>query len=356
MTVSHTRLTLEDIAKEIHISRTTIYKVLNNKGTVSEKTKETILQALEKYHYVPNSNARNLALNKQYRIALIDFESPDADYFAASIERGIQQAVRDYGDHGLSVESFTSPISNPLQQRLDIHTAFDTGIRHFIISAADSSIIRPELDWLAEEGCSVVLLSKDLPDAPYDAFIGIDEYKSGRLAGELMGKLMPDGGKLQILMARDSTSNISTSQIRLQGFLDKIREFPAIEILPVIRDLSGSEKIQSMLLQILADKQISGIFDLTYHLGLISDVLHRSGQESVKLVGIDLFPQIAPYIMDQTIDAVIFQNLEAQTYLACRLLFEKVCYNQTIRQKKHYSKLEIVMKENLEYFIPDSEI
>lgn len=350
MNASHLRFTLEDIAKEIHISRTTIYKVINNKGPVSEKTKETVLKALEKYHYVPNSNARNLARNRQYPIALIDFESPDADYFAASIDRGIKQVVQDFGDHGLIVESYTSPISSPLQQRIDIHKAFRSGIRHFIISAADSSVIRPELDWLSAQGCSVVLLSKDLPDAPYDAFIGIDEYKSGRLAGELMGKMIPDGGNVQILMARDSTSNISTSQTRLQGFLDKMQEFPSVNILPVIRDLAGADHIESALLQILSEHEISGIFDLTYHLGLISDVLHRTQRETTKLVGIDLFPQIAPYIKDQTIDAVVFQNLEAQSHLACKLLFEKACYNQEIKKKKHYSKLEIVMKENLEYF------
>ena len=89
MAETHTRLTLEDISKEIHISRTTIYKVINNKGTVSEKTRETVLAALEKYDYVPNNNARNLALNKKYNIALINFESPDASYFATSIDCGI---------------------------------------------------------------------------------------------------------------------------------------------------------------------------------------------------------------------------------------------------------------------------
>ena len=93
MAETHTRLTLEDISKEIHISRTTIYKVINNKGTVSEKTRETVLAALEKYDYVPNNNARNLALNKKYNIALINFESPDASYFATSIDCGIRQAI-----------------------------------------------------------------------------------------------------------------------------------------------------------------------------------------------------------------------------------------------------------------------
>ena len=57
---SDQRMTLEEISEIIGISRTTIYKVIRNKGVVSDKTREKVEQALEKYHYVENKNARNL--------------------------------------------------------------------------------------------------------------------------------------------------------------------------------------------------------------------------------------------------------------------------------------------------------
>lgn len=206
MNTNFSRPTLEDISNEIHISRTTIYKVLNHKGNVSDKTRELVLNALEKYHYVPNNNARNLALNKQYTIALVDFESRDAAYFASSIERGIKQAISDFGDHGLCVQCYTAPANRPDRQAADIQTA-------------------------------------------------------------------------------------------------------------------------------------------------LCRILHQEDRRQLTLVGMDLFPEIRPYIADRTIDAIIFQNLEAQTHLACRLLFEKMCYGREITQDKYYSKLEIVMSGNLEYFL-----
>ena len=43
------RMTLEDISKEIGISRTTIYKVLKNKGNVSEETCRIVNEALESF-------------------------------------------------------------------------------------------------------------------------------------------------------------------------------------------------------------------------------------------------------------------------------------------------------------------
>ena len=42
------RMTLEGIAAEIGISRTTIYKVMKDKGNVSEKTRATVMEAV--YH------------------------------------------------------------------------------------------------------------------------------------------------------------------------------------------------------------------------------------------------------------------------------------------------------------------
>lgn len=156
MKKTHSRLTLEDIAKEIHISRTTIYKVLNQKGTVSEQTRQTVLDALKRYDYVPNNNARNLALNKNYTIGFIDFESPDAAYFAAVIEQGIRQAIQEYGDHGLEVHHYTAPIHQPKQQLLDLKKAFQSRIRHFVISAADPAQMHTALIKLAEAGCTVI--------------------------------------------------------------------------------------------------------------------------------------------------------------------------------------------------------
>ena len=330
----YARLTLEDIAKEIHISRTTIYKVINNKGTVSDKTRETVLAALEKYHYTPNNNARNLALNRSYVIALINYVSSDAVYFSSTIEKGVLQAIENYGDHGLVVNRYTSPVN------------------HFIIAAADPDLLRPVITDLKAKDCVVILLSKMIPDAPADAFIGIDDYKSGRLAAQLLGKMLPGGGNLQLLVAKKSLSNYAATCAKFQGFLDQINaSFPGISILPILNELDGRKSIDTALTQALKNRQIHGILDLTYRLDIISDILTRENHTDTLLVGMDLFPEMEHYLACHTIDAVIFQNLKAQTFLACQLLFEYMCYGQKIEQETYYSKLEIVMSENMEYFL-----
>lgn len=352
MTETYARLTLEDIAKEINISRTTIYKVINNKGTVSEKTRETVLSALEKYHYTPNNNARNLAMNRRYVIALINYVSSDAIYFASTIEKGIKQAVEAYGDHGLIINRYTSPIHHPERQLSDIKTAYNAGIRHYIISAAAPDLMRPAVEKLKADGCSVILLSKEIPETSADAFIGIDDYKSGKLAAQLLGKMLPDGGNLQLLVAKKSLSNYAATTAKFKGFLERIHPaFPNISLLPVLNELDSRESIDAALTNALKTREIHGILDLTYRLDIVSDILVREKRQNIVLIGMDLFPEIETHLASQTIDAVIFQNIKAQTYLACELLFEYMCYGKKIEKNTCYSKLEIVMSENMEYFM-----
>lgn len=352
MKQTHERLTLEDIAKEINISRTTIYKVINHKGNVSEATRDTVMKALEKYNYVPNNNARNLAMNRQYAIAYIGFDSRDAAYFAPTIEAGIRQAVRDYGDHGLTVDSYLSSVEQPAQQAEDIQKAYRSGIRHFIISCTDTEQLKPVLTELKESGCTVILLSKDAGSEYCDSFIGIDDYKSGQLAAEVLGHMLPSDGSLQILIARESHSNMESTRKKLEGFLSYMKEqHPAVRILPLLEDMEDNAMIQKTLSDVLISRKPDGIYDLTYRLDVISRTLQEMHMQKTALAGMDLFPEIVSYIRDHTIDAIIFQNLKAQAYLACRLLFEQMCYGKEIPRKIYHSKLEIVMSGNLEYFL-----
>lgn len=348
------RLTLEDIAKEINISRTTIYKVINHKGNVSESTRNTVMEALKKYNYVPNNNARNLALNRHYAMAYIGFDSRDAAYFAPTIEEGIRQAVRDYGDHGLTVENYLSSAEHPGQQEKDIRQAYDSGIRHFIIACADADQLKPVLIWLKNSGCTVILLSKYVGPEYCDSFIGIDDCQSGRLAAEILGHMVPPDGSLQILIAGESHSNMISTRKKLDGFLACMKELhPTVHILPLLEDMESSARIRETLSHVLSSRRPDGIYDLTYRLDVISQTLQQMDMQKTALTGMDLFPEIVPFIRDHTIDAIVFQNLKAQAYLACRLLFEQMCYGNMIPRRIYHSKLEIVMSGNLDYFLED---
>lgn len=52
--------TIYDLAKDCGVSVATVSRVLNNSGSVKEKTKKKILKTMEEKHYTPNAYARGL--------------------------------------------------------------------------------------------------------------------------------------------------------------------------------------------------------------------------------------------------------------------------------------------------------
>ena len=343
------RMTLEEIAKEIGISRTTIYKVIKNKGHVSEETCRIVNEALKKYNYVQNRNARNLAMNRHYTIGYVGFKSKSANYFSTEIGKGLKRAVKEFGDDGLSVLVSEYDAEKPRGQLTAVKEMLSQGIDSFVLAYSDKEIIEQILKLLEKAGAGVVLLSRDYQEDKNSYYVGVDYYKSGRLAAELLGKML-SGGKILIPVTEEYETNPDIVA-RLDGFLDKIKEYPYIKLLPVSYGLTEENKIYREIDDCIKNEpELTGIFDLTYRLDVIAKLLGDKKRKDIKLVGFDLFEEIRSYVEDSSIDAVVYQDLSMQAYQAVKILFNEMCYGKSMEQRKLYSKLEIIMNENIHYF------
>lgn len=63
--------TLKDVAKETGLTVTTISRVLNNRGYISEETREKVYAAMKKLNYQPNEVARSLSKQSSNTIGVI---------------------------------------------------------------------------------------------------------------------------------------------------------------------------------------------------------------------------------------------------------------------------------------------
>lgn len=63
--------TLKDVAAKVGVSVTTVSRVLNNRGAISEKTREKVFQAMKELDYFPNEMARSLSNRNSYLLGLI---------------------------------------------------------------------------------------------------------------------------------------------------------------------------------------------------------------------------------------------------------------------------------------------
>lgn len=65
------KIRLGDVAKVAGVSPTTVSRVINNRGYISEETKKKVEKAMKDLNYYPNEIARSLYTNRTYFIGLI---------------------------------------------------------------------------------------------------------------------------------------------------------------------------------------------------------------------------------------------------------------------------------------------
>ena len=63
--------TLKDVAKASGLTVGTVSRVLNNRGYISDKTREKVYQVMKELNYQPNEMARSLSKQKSNTIGII---------------------------------------------------------------------------------------------------------------------------------------------------------------------------------------------------------------------------------------------------------------------------------------------
>ncbi|GAA1672187.1 LacI family DNA-binding transcriptional regulator [Kribbella sp. NPDC056951] len=107
MTQAATRRTptLEDVAEAAGVSRATVSRVVNKKGTVDEGLRRRVLEAIDATGYVPNAAARTLVNRRTGTIALVMSGSDGsaaqvfADPFFGRITGGVVTYLRERAMH-----------------------------------------------------------------------------------------------------------------------------------------------------------------------------------------------------------------------------------------------------------------
>ena len=89
--IKKTYLTIDDIAAMAGVSKSTVSRVLNNSGFVSEKTRTKVMDIVEANHYIPNSMARELGRTSTQSIGI--FIGNISNSYYSEILSGAEAAI-----------------------------------------------------------------------------------------------------------------------------------------------------------------------------------------------------------------------------------------------------------------------
>ncbi|MDO4344051.1 MAG: LacI family DNA-binding transcriptional regulator [Eubacteriales bacterium] len=90
--------TIDDIARELGVSKTTVSRAISGKGRISRETRERVRSFIEEHDYRPNVLARGLAQSKTYNLGLVlpgDYSVMDFPFFKECMN-GICETASEY--------------------------------------------------------------------------------------------------------------------------------------------------------------------------------------------------------------------------------------------------------------------
>ncbi|QUL38158.1 LacI family DNA-binding transcriptional regulator [Erythrobacter sp. JK5] len=93
--------TINDVARLASVSKKTVSRVINKSPLLSDKTREHVEQVIAEIGFVPNLQARALALRHNFIIAAIH-DNPNAQ-FLVNVQQGILEGLAD-SEYGLMVQ------------------------------------------------------------------------------------------------------------------------------------------------------------------------------------------------------------------------------------------------------------
>jgi len=65
------KLTIDAIAQELGVSKTTVSRAISGKGRISEATRSRVMDHINACNYRPNATAKSLAENRTYNLMLV---------------------------------------------------------------------------------------------------------------------------------------------------------------------------------------------------------------------------------------------------------------------------------------------
>ena len=187
--------TIKEIAELAGVSRGTVDRVLNKRGSVNPQTAEKILEIAQALDYKPNRAGLVLAAQKKnLKLGVILFG--EGNPFFDEVIDGIRHKEEELACYNCSVIIRRVAVDTDEQLRV-IDEMVRDGINGIAISPTNDPRLAAKIDELFQQEIPVVALNTDIKNCKRLAFVGSNYYQTGATAAGLM-RLIAKGDDVNV--------------------------------------------------------------------------------------------------------------------------------------------------------------
>lgn len=339
--------TIHEIAKLAGVSIGTVDRVVNNRGRVKENTKKRIEKIIKELNYTPNVFARNLALDRLYKIAVIMPRLEQDGKYWLLPKIGIDQACKDLQNYKFNVEwffynkyseiSFKQITSKVLKRKFD-------GILLAPIQLETSKLFLKKIP----KHTPFAIFDTEIPDMKSITTVHQNPYHGGSVAAHLMELIIQSPATIAVVRFLPETIHINE---RVMGFADYLAKRKDLKLIVTdIPENSPKSEVYKIFRTLLKEEnKLKGIFVTGSHTFEVAEYLNSiKNHNKVYLVGFDLVPKNIEFMRKGIIDFLITQNPDQQGFKAVHSLFSHLVLREKV-PKEINLPIGIITKENLDF-------
>lgn len=336
--------TIKEIAELAGVSRGTVDRVLNNRGSVNAQTAQRVREIAEKLNYRPNKAGLMLAAQKKnIKIGVILFAGTNP--FFREVLEGVAAKEQELAGYNCTI--LVRPVAfDEEAQFAAMEELLAEGINGLVISPYNSPFIAAEINRLQDLGIAVITANTDIASKRI-AYVGSNYRLCGQTAAGLMGLMT--FGEVNVGIVTGSRHILCHSE-RIAGFTETLAQsYPRLHIVDTAEnhddDVESFEKVSNML---TCHPEINALYFAAGGVyGGCQAVQSLKRTDRMKIFTYDSVPTTASLVKAGVIAATICQQPYKQGYLPVDLLSRYLLEGIVPEQEYNYVDIDIRIRENL---------
>ena len=335
--------TIKQIAELAGVSRGTVDRVLNNRGSVNANTAERVRAIARKLNYKPNKAGLMLAAQKKnIKIGVILFS--DTNPFFQEVLEGVHAKAQELSAYNCTVLIRQVPFDET-EQFNAMEELLSEGIHGLVIAPFNSLYIAAEIDRFAEMKIPVITVNTDILSRRM-AYVGSNYRLSGETAAGLVSLMT--FGDIHIGIVTGS-SHVLCHSDRVDGFCSVLsQKGERIHIVETVENHDEEEESYEKVKALLAAHPDINV--LYFAAGGVAGGC-RAAQESGRLSQMHIFtydcvPTTKKLLQEGIITATICQQPYKQGYLPVELL-SRYLIEGIACEEINYTDIDIRIQENV---------
>lgn len=333
-------MTMEELAREIGCSKSTLDRALHNRGNVSAKMMEKIRTYIKKNDFQVNVVGKVLAIQNKLKFGIIvssDLTAKNNSLFELIYE-GMLFGTKNYSSMGVNFFFKKLSSGRAEEQIKAIDELVNEGVSGIAISIEENSQdLFDTINSAMEKGIRFVSYQNTAgaksTKRNFSYILGTDQSKEGYIAAELMGRFLNGRGK--VILYSGLMKNMF-HQNRIDSAYDKLKnEYPDIEIIDVFRNAYPDSVIYEHFNKCLDDNpDLSGVIISCGGNYVITEILKERGLiGKVKQIMFDATRKIKEELKKGNVDVVIGTDLKRLGYNTVIALCESLMYGKVDKIK-----------------------